>query len=183
VYLLASGQPGGRSTKSSSPIGSIRSRWRSTPTSAFNHYYNGRYQEAVAQLQSVLAMKSDFLLAHLWLARALLELRRFDAALAATAVAESKARDWSVLVTARGFTYAMAGKTSEARAVLREMDALARQRFVTSYGIALVHAGLEHKDEAFSWLDRASRKRSHWLVCSASIRAGRICTTTAVSRR
>jgi tetratricopeptide (TPR) repeat protein len=130
----------------------------------FPHYYSGRYQEAVAQLQSVLAMKSDFLLAHLWLARALLEMRRFDAALAETAIAESTARDWSVLVTARCFTYAMAGMTSEAQAVLREMDALARQRFVTSYGVALVHAGLEHKDEAFSWLDGAFEERSHWLV-------------------
>ena len=38
----------------------------------------------------------------------------------------------SVLVTARGFTYAMAGMPSEAQAVLREMDALSRERFVTS---------------------------------------------------
>ena len=44
------------------------------------------------------------------------------------------------------------------------MDALATQRFVTSYGIALVHAGLGHKDKAFSWLDRAFEERSHWLV-------------------
>ena len=58
----------------------------------------------------------------------------------------------------------MAGMTSEAQAVLREMDALAKQRFVTAYGIALVHAGLGHKDEAFSWLDRAFEERSHWLV-------------------
>ena len=164
VYLLASGHPG-------RAFDEVQLAHRLDPLSlaintdiGFHHYYNGRYPEAVAQLQSVLAMKSDFLLAHLWLARALLEMRRFDAALAETAVAESKARDWSVLVTARGFTYAMAGMTSEAQAVLREMDALARQRFVTSYGIALVHAGLGHKDEAFSWLDRAFEERSHWLV-------------------
>jgi DNA-binding winged helix-turn-helix (wHTH) protein/TolB-like protein/tetratricopeptide (TPR) repeat protein len=164
VYLLASGQPG-------RAFDEVQLAHRLDPLSlaintdiGFHHYYNGRYEEAAAELQSVLAMRSDFLLAHLWLARALLELRRFDAALAATAVAESKVRDWSVLVTARGFTYAMAGKTSEAQAVLREMDALARQRFVTSYGIALVHAGLGHKDEAFSWLDKAFEERSHWLV-------------------
>ena len=47
---------------------------------------------------------------------------------------------------------------------MREMGTLARQRFVTSYGIALVHAGLGHKDEAFGWLDRAFEERSHWLV-------------------
>ena len=164
VYLLASGHP-------DRAFDEVQLAHRLDPLSlaintdiGFHHYYNGRYREAVAQLQSVLDMKSDFLLAHLWLARTLLEMRRFDAALAETTVAEGKARDWPVLVNARGFTYAMAGMTSEAQAVLREMDALARQRFVTSYGIALVHAGLGQKDEAFGWLDRAFEERSHWLV-------------------
>jgi DNA-binding winged helix-turn-helix (wHTH) protein/TolB-like protein/Flp pilus assembly protein TadD len=164
VYLLASGHPG-------RAFDEVQLAHRLDPLSlaintdiGFHHYYNGRYQEAVSQLQTVLDMKSDFLLAHLWLARALLEMRRFDAALAETAVADGKARDWPVLVAARGFTYAKAGMTSEAQAVLRELDALARQRFVTSYGIALVHAGLGLKDEAFGWLDRAFEERSHWLV-------------------
>jgi hypothetical protein len=44
------------------------------------------------------------------------------------------------------------------------MDALSRQRFVTSYGVALVHAGLGRADEAFQWLGRAFDERSHWLV-------------------
>lgn len=164
VYLLASGYP-------DRAFDEIQRAHRLDPLSlaintdiGFHHYYNGRYVEAASQLQSVLDMNSDFLLAHLWLARTLLEMRRFDAALAETAVAEGKARDWPVLVAARGFTYAMAGRAEEAQAVLREMDALAKQRFVTAYGIALVHAGLWHKDEAFSWLDRAFEERSHWLV-------------------
>ncbi len=164
VYLLASGQ-------SDRAFREVQIAHRLDPLSlaintdiGFHHYYNGRYAEAVSQLQSVLQMKSDFLLAHLWLARALLEMRRFDAALAEAAAAEAKTRDWSVLVAARGFTYGMAGMTSEARGVLREMEGLSRQRFVTSYGMALVHAGLGETDEAFRWLDRAFDERSHWLV-------------------
>jgi tetratricopeptide (TPR) repeat protein len=164
VYLLASGHP-------DLAFGEVQIAHRLDPLSlaintdiGFHHYYNRRYDEAVSQLQTVLAMKSNFLPAHLWLARALLELRRFDAALAETAVAESMAREWSVLVTARGFTYAAAGRWGEAQSVLLEMDALSKQRFVTPYGVALVHAGLGHKDEAFGWLDRAFEERSHWLV-------------------
>ena len=164
VYLLASGQPDRAFVE-------VQVAHRLDPLSlaintdiGFHHYYNGRYAEAVSQLRSVLAMKSDFLLAHLWLARVLLAMRQFDAALAETALAEAKARDWSVLVAARGFTYGMAGMTREAQAVLRELEALSRQRFVTSYGMALVHAGLRQIDEAFRWLDRAFDERSHWLV-------------------
>ncbi len=164
VYLLASGQP-------DRAFNEVQLAHRLDPLSlaintdiGFHHYYNGRYAEAVSQLQSVLNMNTEFMLAHLWLARAFLEIGQLDAALAETAIAEAKARDWSVLVTARGFTYAMAGMTSEAQAVLRELHALSRQRFVTSYGIALVHAGLGQTEEAFRWLDRAFDERSHWLV-------------------
>jgi len=69
-----------------------------------------------------------------------------------------------VLVAARGFTYGKAGKTKDAEEVLQEMEALSKQRFVTAYGVALVHAGLGHVDQAFRWLDRAFDERSHWLV-------------------
>ena len=130
----------------------------------FHHYYSGRYPEAAAQLQSVLRMKSDFLLAHLWLARTYLAMGRFDEALAETAHAQGKSREWPVLVTARGFAYGIAGKRDKARAVLEEMDALAKIRFVTAYGMALIHAGLGQKEEAFQWLGKAFDERSHWLV-------------------
>jgi DNA-binding winged helix-turn-helix (wHTH) protein/TolB-like protein/Flp pilus assembly protein TadD len=164
VYLLASGDRDGGFRE-------VQTAHRLDPLSlaintdiGFHHYYSGRYVEAVSQLESVLAMKSDFLLAHLWLARALVAEGKFDAALAETAVAEAKARDWSVLVAARGFTYGMAGMAREAQAVLSELEALSRQRFVTAYGVALVHAGLGQIDQAFRWLDKAFEERSHWLV-------------------
>lgn len=130
----------------------------------FHHYYTGRYAEALAQLQSVLGMKSDFALAHLWLARTYLEMGRFEESLAATAFAEQKMRQWPVLVAARGFTLGVAGRADEARAVLREMEALSGTRFVTAYGVALVHAGVGEKDEAFRFLEKAFEERSHWLV-------------------
>ncbi len=164
VYLLASGDPD-RSFRE------VQTAHQLDPLSlaintdiGFHHYYNGRYAEAVSQLQSVLAMNRDFLLAHVWLARALLEQGQFDAALEQTALAESKARNWSVLVAARGSTYGRAGRTEQAQAVLKEMETLSRQRFVTSYGVALVHAGLGQIDEAFRWLESAFDERSHWLV-------------------
>ncbi|MBA3477584.1 MAG: winged helix-turn-helix domain-containing protein [Lautropia sp.] len=164
VYLLASGRPDHAFIEAQRAHQLDPLSLAVNTDIGFHHYYNGRYAEAVSQLQSVLGMKRDFLLAHLWLARTLLEMGRFDEALAETSIAEGKAREWSVLVAARGHTYAMAGMTDQARAVLREMALLSRHRFVTSYGIALVHAGLGRKDEAFRWLDRAFEERSHWLV-------------------
>ena len=176
VYLLASGDP-------DRAFGEVQLAHRLDPLSlaintdiGFHHYYNGRYGEAVSQLQSVLDMKSDFLLAHLWLARALLDARKFDAALAETAIAEAKARDWTVLVAARGFKYGIAGMTREAQAVLQRNGCALKQRFVTSYGVALVHAGLGQIDEAFHWLDRAFDERHTGWSGFALTLDGRACT-------
>jgi hypothetical protein len=35
---------------------------------------------------------------------------------------------------------------------------------VTSYGVALIYSGLDEKEAAFHWLERAFAERSHWLV-------------------
>jgi hypothetical protein len=50
------------------------------------------------------------------------------------------------------------------RAVPNMGSIIGEQRYVTSYGVALVRAGLGDKPEAFRWLDKAYDERSHWLV-------------------
>ena len=58
----------------------------------------------------------------------------------------------------------ISGRTAEARNDLANLVKQAHARFVTSYGVALVHAGLGEKDLAFAWLEKAVAERSHWLV-------------------
>jgi len=164
LYLLAAGRP----VEGMEEIGRAQ---RLDPLSlpintdvGFHHYYNGRYSEAIAQLQAVLAMQSDFGIAHLWLGRSYLEVGRLDESLAATMSAADKAPEWPVLVAGRGYTLGVMGRASEARAVADEMDQLSKRRFVTAYGTALVYAGMDEKDQAFAWLEKAFAERSHWLV-------------------
>lgn len=164
VYLLAAGRPG-------EGMAEVRVAQRLDSLSlaintdvGFHHYYNGRYPEAIEQLQSVLGMKSDFALAHLWLARSFLESGRLAQSLAETASAEAAIPEWAVLVAQRGYTLGVMGRADEARAVLSEMERLSAKRFVTAYGVALVHAGLGDKEQAFAWLEKAFAERSHWLV-------------------
>jgi len=41
---------------------------------------------------------------------------------------------------------------------------LLSKKFVTSYGVALVYAGLGETEQAFAWLNKAYEERSNWLV-------------------
>jgi hypothetical protein len=48
--------------------------------------------------------------------------------------------------------------------MLSEMESLAARKFVTSYGVALVHAGLSQNEAAFASLNKAFDEKSNWLV-------------------
>jgi tetratricopeptide (TPR) repeat protein len=109
-------------------------------------------------------MNKDFAPAHLWLGRSYQELGRYDDALAEFQQVEERVREWPVSIAARGFVAGVAGRTDEARKILAELKRLAGQKFVTSYGVALVYAGLDENDAAFEWLNKAFDERSHWLV-------------------
>ena len=164
IYLLAAG----RATEALRQIQLARQREPlSLPINAdlgFHQYYAGRYDEAVKQLQFVLEMNPKFPPAHLWLGRTFQELGKFDEALAEFRQVEEVLHEWPVSVAARGFVAAAAGRTYEAEEILAELERLGRRKFVTSYGVALVYAGLRQHDAAFAVLNKAFDERSHWLV-------------------
>jgi len=130
----------------------------------FHSYYTGRYDEAIKHLKLVLEMNPDFSLAHLWLGRTYQEIGRFADALTEFARVEERIRDWPVAIAARGFVAGASGGGAQARAALAELQELSVNRFVTSYGVALVHAGLGDNDAAYAALEKAFKERSNWLV-------------------
>ena len=130
----------------------------------FHYYYTRQYEEATKQLQSVLTMNRDFSPAHLWLGRSYQEVGRLDDALTEFRQVEQSIREWPVAIAARGFVEGAAGRREKAKAVLAELQDVAKRRFVTAYGVALVYAGIGDSEAALTWLDRAFAERSHWLV-------------------
>jgi DNA-binding winged helix-turn-helix (wHTH) protein/tetratricopeptide (TPR) repeat protein len=130
----------------------------------FHYYYTRQYDEAIRQLQSVLAMNRDFAPAHLWLGRSYQQIGRFDDALTEFRSVEQRVPEWPVGIASRGSVEGAAGRPEKAKAVLTELQEVAKHRFVTAYGVALVYAGIGDGEAAFTWLDRAFAERSHWLV-------------------
>lgn len=164
IFLLAAGRP-------EDAFREIQLARRPDPLSmpvnsdlGFHYYYTGRYDEAVKQLKFVLELNNDFPPAHLWLGRTYQELGRLDDALAEFQHVEEKLPEWPVSIAARGFIAGVAGRADEAQNILVKLRRLTRKKYVTSYGVALVYAGLGQRDSAFTWLNKAIDERSHWLV-------------------
>ena len=67
------------------------------------------------------------------------------------------------MVALLGHAYAVAGREGDARAVLQQLDAASKTRYVPPYPIAVIYAGLGRDDEAFAWLQKAYEGRDSWM--------------------
>jgi Flp pilus assembly protein TadD len=59
-----------------------------------------------------------------------------------------------------GYAYAAAGRTADARRVLNQLVSRARDQYVSSFGIALIHDALGEKEPALAALERACQDRA-----------------------
>ena len=131
---------------------------------AFELHYAGDQQGASRELQSALEMNPRFTLAHFWLGRVYGAMGQCETALTELDASEPALHDWQPLLAAKGHFLGKCGQSAPAEAILTRFADLSKTRYVTSYGIALVHAGLNHPEEALNALERAFQERSHWLV-------------------
>lgn len=128
------------------------------------YFYSRQYEKAAEQYRKVVEMNPDFWLAHLWLAKTYEQEGRYDDALDELQKVSKNSGANAAEVSDRGYAYALAGKTAEARAVLAELQQMSRRRYVAPCGVAVVYAGLGQKDEAFEWLAKALKGRDNTLV-------------------
>jgi serine/threonine-protein kinase len=123
-----------------------------------------RYDEAIAQSRKTFEIDPNFARAHYWLGLAYEQKSMFDQAIAAFHNAINSSDSVAVYVAAAGHAYAVAGRRGEAVKVLRRLEELSKQRYVSAYDIALIHVGLGDKERAMQWLERAYDERSDGLV-------------------
>ena len=130
----------------------------------FNYFYRHDYDGAIGQLRQTLAVSPKFPLAHLWLGRAYQQKKMYAEALDEFNKTDETLPDWVVTLAGTGNAYGEWGHQVEAKQVLVRLEQTSRRKYVTPYGVALVYAGLDDKDQAFAWLGKAYEGRSHWLV-------------------
>ena len=59
-----------------------------------------------------------------------------------------------------GHAYAVAGKGGEALKIMDELKRLSKETYISPYDVAMIYVGLDQKDHAFEWLQKAYEERS-----------------------
>jgi len=67
-------------------------------------------------------------------------------------------------VSLRGYVFAKAGRPTDARAVITTLEAAGQHQYVPPYALALVFVGLDDRDAAFAWLERALAVRDVHMI-------------------
>ncbi len=95
---------------------------------------------------------------------AIAELRKLIKAPASGPIPDQVIEAETEAAASLGFAYGMAGKQAEARAILKQLEALSKRRYVTGLYFANVYAGLKDNDKAIEYLNHAFEARHPGLV-------------------
>ena len=137
-------------------------------------YYEHNYDDAIGKYKVTLQSDPDFWVARHYLAlayvqkgmydEAILELRKLIKAPASEPIPDDVIASDTEAAASLGFAYGMAGKQAEARAILKQLEALSKRRYVTGLYFANVYAGLKENDKAIEYLNEAFEARHPGLV-------------------
>jgi tetratricopeptide (TPR) repeat protein len=123
-------------------------------------YYARDYDQVMIQEVRTLEMDSNFWLSHINLGRAYTQKGMHAEAINKLQMARELSVGNTEVLSFLGFAFAAAGKRDEALKTLRDLDEQSNRGHVPPYHLAIVHAGLGDKDQAFEWLERAFEKRA-----------------------
>jgi len=123
-------------------------------------YYCRKYDEAIEHCRRTLELDPHFPQAHLWLGWSLEQQGRFDEAIAEYQEGATSLAGRAGMLGSLGHACARAGRETEARRALDELDTLARSRYVSPYETALIHTGLGELDVAIERVEDAVELRA-----------------------
>jgi tetratricopeptide (TPR) repeat protein len=121
----------------------------------------GQHDRAIAEFRRALEMNRESSRVHFQLGVTYIAMANIDAAITAleAAVRSSRERD-AKLEAYLAYAYAVAGRPTDARKILDTLESRRRERYVSSFGIALVHDALGEKERALAAFERAYDDRA-----------------------
>ncbi len=129
------------------------------------HYTFARqYDQAIEQLQKTLEMDPGYYSAYLQLGRAHAYKGDYPQAIAALQKARSLSGDSMEAVMMLAAAYALAGQRTDALGIANELQKISQRTYVSSLGIAAIYAGLDDKNRALAWLEKAYEERASGLI-------------------
>jgi len=127
------------------------------------YYYTRRYETALYHLRRAIAINPASEDSYRILGLVLTQQGAYDEAARAFQEAITLSPDLSYATAGLAHVLALRGRRREAEVLLAELEARARDRYVSPVAFCIVHLGLRNTDQVFQWFERAYQDRRGWL--------------------
>ncbi len=121
---------------------------------AYILYFTRDYDEAIRYSERALVLEPDFVEAFLLLGLSYQQKGLLQEAIDQFSKAKDANADSTEPLELLGHVLAIAGQKDKARKLLSELQSPAKQNCIHPYNVALIHAALGQKEQAFKWLER-----------------------------
>ena len=118
-------------------------------------YYARDYDGALAQGQKAIQLDPAYYRIHFWLGRVYGQKGMHQQAVEESERVLKATPDSTLGLTELAYSLAAAGRTADARTILRTLEERSRSSWVPAYNLAIIHVALKENDEAFRYLQKA----------------------------
>jgi TolB-like protein/DNA-binding winged helix-turn-helix (wHTH) protein/Flp pilus assembly protein TadD len=124
-----------------------------------------RFDEAIKQSRKTMTLDPFFGPVHYVLGQALVQEHNYEEGIAELQKAIELSPGSSAFTANLGYAYARSGMRSEASKILNDLENRSPRAFSNAPEIAIVYVGLDNKDQAMAWLEKAYAERfSPWVL-------------------
>jgi len=127
-------------------------------------YLGRRFDRAIEQAHNTLEIDANFAISYATLGEAFLSKGTCREGVSALEKYCALTRSSAASLALLGYAHARSGERKESLLLIDRLNTASRQSFVPAFFVALVYAGLEDKDQAFAWLEKAHKERFNRLA-------------------
>jgi len=122
-----------------------------------------QYDRAIEQCKKTLEIDPNYGMAHAWLGFSYSLTGRHEEAATELHKVKGVVGD-SIWLAYLGYVYGNGGQEKEARKIISQLRALAKQTYVPPMSMVIVYTALGEKDEAFKWFDRVAAEHAVGMI-------------------
>jgi TolB-like protein/Flp pilus assembly protein TadD len=125
--------------------------------------FGRQYERGLEQGRQLVELEPGHHIAHMMLGLVYMGMKRFEESASVFRRAAELSGEFPLMLGWLGLALGLGGQTTEARAVLERLRAIAKERFVLPTSFAWLHLGLGETDEAFAWMEQAANHNDEWV--------------------
>jgi len=141
------------------PLSPIINTWL-----GWRYQFARQYDQAIAEYRKALDLDPSFPPAHLMLGQTYEQKGMLKEATVELEQAANLSGNGAIYLASLAHAYGVAGRRNDALQLIRRLERLAAGQQVSSYDMALAFVGMDDKDHAFSWLERAASDHAGRLI-------------------